>query len=56
MADVSSPLLCICKYFCCHLHAKLVAFDEGVFLRQSDQRKPAVLDLRQLIFLLFVSE
>ena len=35
--DVSTPLLCICVYFGCHLHTDLVALNVGVFLRQSDQ-------------------
>ncbi len=35
--NVSSPLLCICVYFCCHPNAKLETVDVGVLLRQSDQ-------------------
>ena len=34
----SSPLLCICVYFCCHPNANLETLYEGIFLRQSDQR------------------
>ena len=43
--DISTPLMCIYIYFCCHLNAELEAFGVGVLLRQSDQRSLAVLDL-----------
>ncbi len=37
MTIASSPLLCICVYFCCHPYTELETFYKGVLLRQSDQ-------------------
>ncbi len=48
--DVSTPLLCICVYFGCHPNANLETLYEGVLLRESNQRKLAVLNLLQLFF------
>jgi len=50
--NLSSPLLCIGVYFCCHPHAEFEALDEGIFLRQSDHRELTIFDLLQLLFLL----
>ena len=52
--NVSSPLLCICKYFICHPNTKLEAFDVGILHRQSNQRHLAILYLLQLFLPLLV--
>ena len=56
MTNVLSPLLYICIYFCCHPHTELEALDEGILLRQSNQRELAVFYLLQLLLLLFSRE